>query len=271
MADDNLLSNDGNEQNGTNGYNALINDDEKATRSTYKNGMDDEDDLVIESEDEEEDDTLNLAGQNLTVLPSSICKNKGGIITTLILTKNKLTSLKGLEYFQCLQTLQLDRNGLKNINDFPKLPQLKTLWLNNNNLKNLNSLLLMLKKQCPNLEYLSLLFNPICPTMDGSTEQLHKRYRLTVIYHLPNVTFLDTEQVAFTERQEAMKRGKFLIVAKPSEEQLKDVEEVNEEDYQNDDITPYKNVQPAAFLGKGRIKYDGRESEGNRFILNQDL
>ena len=125
--------------------------------------------------------------------------------------------------------------------------------------------------QCPNLEYLSLLFNPICPTMDGSTEQKHNRYRLTVIYHLPNVTFLDTEQVKFSERQEAMKRGKFLIVAKPSEEQLKDVEDINEEDYQNDDVTPYKNVQPAAFLGKGRIKYDGRESEGNRFILNQDL
>ena len=144
---DNLLANDGNEENGVNGYNALINDDEKATRSTYKNGMDDEDDLVIESEDEEEEDTLNLAGQNLTVLPTSVCKDKGGIITTLILTKNKLTSLKGLEYFQSLQTLQLDRNGLKNINDFPKLPQLKTLWLNNNNLKNLNCLLLMLKKQ----------------------------------------------------------------------------------------------------------------------------
>ena len=147
MAEDNLLGNDGNQQNGVNGYDKLINDDEKTTRSTYKNGMDDEDDLVIESEDEEEEDTLNLAGQDLEALPTSLCKNKGGIITTLILTKNKLTSLKGLEHFQSLQTLQLDRNGLKNINDFPKLPQLKTLWLNNNNLKNLNSLLLMLKKQ----------------------------------------------------------------------------------------------------------------------------
>ncbi len=34
---------------------------------------------------------------------------------------------------------------------------------------------------------------------------------------------------------------------------------------------PYKNAEPAAFLGKGRIKYDGRESEGNRFIMNNDL
>ena len=107
--------------------------------------------------------------------------------------------------------------------------------------------------------------------MDGSTEQLHKRYRLTVIYHLPNVTVLDTEQVQKTERAEAIKRGKFLVVAKPSQEQLKDVEDINEEEYENDDVSPYKNVQPAAFLGKGRIKYDGRESEGNRFILNQDL
>ena len=34
---------------------------------------------------------------------------------------------------------------------------------------------------------------------------------------------------------------------------------------------PYQNSEPAAFLGKGKIKYDGRESEGNRFIVNTDL
>eukprot|EP01084_Bolivina_argentea_P069860 127046_1 len=259
-----LLDDDGNKDS-TN-FDEL-NDDEK-TKSYKMN--DEEEDFVIESEDEEEEDTLNLTGQNLETIPLSLCKNKGGIITTLILTKNKLNSLKGLEYFQCLTTLQLDRNGLKNINDFPKLNQLKTLWLNNNDLRNLDSLLSTLKKQCPNLEYLSLLFNPICPTMDASTEQLHKRYRLTVIYHLPNVTYLDTEQVQLKERKEAMKRGKYLIVAKPSQEQLKDIQDIIEDEY-NEDVSPYKNVKPAAFLGKGRIKYDGRESEGNRFILNQDL
>ena len=116
-----------------------------------------------------------------------------------------------------------------------------------------------------------MLFNPMCPTMDPSTEQLHTRYRLTVIYHLPSVTFLDTEAVQMKERQEAMKRGKFLIVAKPPQDQLKDVQEVLEEEEEHEDVAPYKNVKPAAFLGKGRIKYDGRESEGNRFILNQDL
>merc|ERR1712130_899185 len=136
-----------------------------------------------------------------------------------------------------------DRNGLKNINDFPKLTQLKTLWLNNNDIKHLNSLLLLLKKQSPNLEYLSLLFNPICPTMDASTDQLHKRYRLTVIYHLSHVTFLDTEQVQLRERREAMKRGKFLIVAKPPQEQLKDVQDVIDDEY-NQDVSPYKNVKP---------------------------
>ncbi len=114
-----------------------------------------------------------------------------------------------------------------------------------------------------------MLFNPICPTMDPSTEQLHTRYRLTVIYHLPTVTFLDTEAVQMKERKEAMKRGKFLNVAKPPQDQLDDVDEVA--DHEEADVAPYKNVKPAAFLGKGRIKYDGRESEGNRFILNQDL
>eukprot|EP01083_Nonionella_stella_P041412 112282_1 len=244
----------------------VIDDDEKMR--SYKMN-DEEADFVIESDDEEDDDTINLAGQNLERLSMSLCKNKGAIVTTLILTNNKLTSLKGLEYFESLKTLQLDRNGLQHINDFPKLNELKTLWLNNNNLKNLHSLLSILKKQCPHLEYLSLLFNPICPTMDPSTESLHRRYRLTVIYYLPNVSYLDTEEVQFKERQEAMRRGKFLIVAKPSQEQLKDVQDVIEDE--NEDVLPYENVKPAAFLGKGRIKYDGRESEGNRFILNQDL
>ena len=106
--------------------------------------------------------------------------------------------------------------------------------------------------------------------MDASTEQLHKRYKLTVIYHLPHINYLDTQQIELNDRKEAMKRGKFLIVAKPSSDQLKEVEDVVQDEY-HEDVAPYKNVQPAAFLGKGRIKYDGRESEGNRFILNQDL
>ena len=127
----------------------IPNDDEK-TRISYKNqSHDDDDDLVIESEDEEEGDaTLNLTGQSLESIPLSLCKNKGSSsISTLILTKNKLRSLKSLEHFQSISTLQLDRNALRHIDDFPKLPQLKTLWLNNNNLKNLHSLLLILKKQ----------------------------------------------------------------------------------------------------------------------------
>jgi len=65
--------------------------------------------------------------------------------------------------------------------------------------------------------------------MDASTEQLHKRYKLTVIYHLPHINYLDTQQIGLKDRKEAMKRGKFLIVAKPSQEQLKEVEDVIED------------------------------------------
>lgn len=46
---------------------------------------------------------------------------------------------------------------------------------------------------------------------------------------------------------------------------------VDENEDDGTDATAYKQVEPAAFLGKGRIKYDGRESEGNRFIMNNDL
>lgn len=30
-------------------------------------------------------------------------------------------------------------------------------------------------------------------------------------------------------------------------------------------------VKSVAYIGRGKIKYDGRESEGNRFITNKDL
>ncbi len=102
----------------------------------------------IKSEDEEEDGILNLTGHRLGCIPLALFKqNAPCFYTTLILNKNRLSSLKELRYFYNLTTLQLDRNGLQNINHLPKLSKLKTLWLNSNNIQNLNSLITVLKKQ----------------------------------------------------------------------------------------------------------------------------
>eukprot|EP01084_Bolivina_argentea_P276006 470828_1 len=156
-----------------------------------------EDELSIHSEDSEDDETtLNLVGQNLPMLSRSLSKNNKNapLITTLILSKNKLKSLKELKYFKNLDTLQLDNNGLEHINDFPKLSKLKTLWLNNNNLKDVNALLFVLKKQCPKIEDLSFMFNPIAETVN----------RLQFIHNFKRLRCLNGEDVIDDEKDEAV-------------------------------------------------------------------
>jgi len=101
-----------------------------------------------------------------------------------------------------------------------------------------------------------------------------------VLYTLKGLTFLDTTEVTPEERKEAETKGKFLVVKKPEDNEIKNGKEnhehieddnANNEEHVVSDSSAYKHAEPAAFLGKGKIKYDGRESEGNRFIMNQDL
>jgi hypothetical protein len=248
-------------------------DDQAQEKTTLK---DKDVDMEIETDDEEENDTvLNLSSQNLDGIPEQVAKAKGDTVYTLILTKNNIKSLKHLEYFPHLETLQLDNNKLETLDDLPKMTHLKTLWLNNNSLADLNGLLKVLLKRCPRLSYLSLLRNPVCPSVyfDHGNESRYKRYRYTMLYTLKGLTYLDTTEVTKDERKEAEARGKFLVVKKPDENdgaEAPEGEAVAPEP-ESVDVTPYQHAEPAAFLGKGRIKYDGRESEGNRFILNNDL
>jgi len=247
-----------------------------------------DDDMVIESDEEEENDNvLNLASQNLVEIPQHVAKQHGQHVTTLILTKNKLQSLQNLEHFVNVETLHLDRNCLTNIDDFPKLPKLKILWLNNNQLANIGNLLNTLSKNCTKLEYLSLLRNPLCPSIyfDHGNDGRYKRFRLTILFHLPTITFLNATEVTNEEREEAKTKGKFLQISKPQEK-----EETNDPNCDNDNVNnnnndknikndneniadsvKYKHAEPTAFIGKGRIKQDGRDSEGNRFLLDQHL
>eukprot|EP01083_Nonionella_stella_P017818 49909_1 len=166
---------------------------------SYKNITDPGDELSIESDDECGDDTLNLISHNLSVIPPVLALNKAQFVTTLILTNNALTSLHSLKWFRNLISLQLDRNSLHHIRDLPPLRSLKTLWLNNNRLTNFRSLLCILSKQTPNLEYLSLLCNPLCPI--ESNEDYQRYYRMNLVRCLPNLVFLDALQVTSRERR----------------------------------------------------------------------
>jgi hypothetical protein len=125
-------------------------------------------------------------------------------------------TLGALAPFAKLEVLVLDNNDLSSLSALPSLPVLKTLWLNNNALDDLEELLNVLSRQCPQLEYLSLLRNPCCPNeLIGKQETEYRRYRLYTKFRLPVLKNLDATKFSDAEATEAREKGKFLRSAAP--------------------------------------------------------
>ncbi|XP_078499490.1 leucine-rich melanocyte differentiation-associated protein [Lissotriton helveticus] len=128
----------------------------------------------------------------------------------------------------------------------------------------------------PNLQYLSLLGNQACPnelvSLDKDEDD-YQRYRYFVLHKLTSLKFLDTRQVTKRELEEAVARGTFMKVMKPA-----DVEESNDAVSQSPEM-PYSPLPSGArdltkhrgVLGKCRYVYYGKQSEGNRFIRDDQL
>ncbi|XP_051030704.1 leucine-rich melanocyte differentiation-associated protein isoform X2 [Phodopus roborovskii] len=186
-----------------------------------------------------------------------------------------MPSLEGLSAFRSLEELILDNNLLGDDLVLPRLPHLHTLTLNKNEISDLENLLDHLAKVTPALEYLSLLGNVACPNELVSLEKDeddYKRYRCFVLHKLPNLKFLDAQKVTRQEREEALVRGAFMKVVKPkapsgdeaafpeSHLQYTPLPSASRE------LTSHRGV-----LGKGRYFYYGRNSEGNRFIRDDQL
>jgi len=227
---------------------------------------------VIEDSSDEElvqdtKDRINLAGKNLEAIPSSIAA-RAKEVKFLTLTNNQMKFFEQLSMFTSLETLVLDKNNLKSIKGLPKIETLKTLWLNNNQIDNFDMLLFQVKQLFPNLEYLSLLRNPINPAVYFGTEneKPYQRFRRRILQELPNLRVIDTQDVTKNEREDAKRQPKYLI-ARPSQ----DEEENSEDDEPRGVSFTEEKIAPAAFIGTGKLKYDGRDSEGNRFITNLDL
>ena len=116
-----------------------------------------------------------------------------------------------------------------------------------------------MKSKAPNLKYLSLLGNPLCPDR-LSNENLrdidYQVYRYRVIYQLKSLQFLDHKAITLSEIKEASRNPNRLnrdfILFSPldnSEEQVL-----------------YRSK-----LGKQTRKYVGKQSEGNKFIRDEHL
>lgn len=227
---------------------------------------------VVDSSDEElvqdTKESINLAGRALEAIPSSVAARAPGI-RILTLTNNQMKRWTQLSHFTSLETLVLDKNNLKSLEGMPPMKTLKTLWLNNNQIDDFELILQEVQSLFPNLEYLSMLRNPINPAIyfGSENEKPYYRFRRRILQEMPKLRVIDTQDVTAKEREDAMSHPKFLV-ARPL---LEDVEDTTE-DEQSRKLSYYnEKSEPAAFIGRGRIKYDGRESEGNRFITNLDL
>lgn len=229
---------------------------------------------ILDSSDEELEqdtkDSINLAGRRLQSVPT-LATDEARRVKNLTLTNNQITNWDKLSTFTSLETLVLDKNGLKSLAALPTIETLKTLWLNNNQIEDFELILHEIKSLFPNLEYLSVLRNPINPAIyfGRENEKPYYRFRRRILQELPNLKVIDTQDVTPKEREDARRQPKFLVSSPLFEE-----DDFNEQDDQERNRKPSyydEKSAPAAFIGKGKIKYDGRESEGNRFITNTDL
>ncbi|XP_004225756.2 leucine-rich melanocyte differentiation-associated protein [Ciona intestinalis] len=188
----------------------------------------------------------------------------------LNLSHNGINDLKNIAIFVNLEILNLDNNEISDSTLFPVLPKLHSLTLNNNKIKYLQIFISRLAKHCLSLTYLSLLGNEACPheILDSNkTEKDYENYRIFVASRLSKLKFLDWKPISNQEREKGAQA--FPITPReryPSiktQESCQGLPQIAEE--------PPAVVKPANFYGHVRYKYGGKQSEGNRFIRNNDL
>jgi len=216
---------------------------------------------------------INLSSRGLNQLTENFVSRFGTTAKRLDLTDNEIKSGVNFDKMTSLEVLVLDKNNIETFDSsWPVMRNVTTLWLNNNKISDNQATMDFIAKTFPNLAYLSMMKNPACPNMyfsDGEAEA-YQRYRYYVIHRLKKLQFLDATPVDADERKEADKRGVFLTVARPKNvpkapEPVATTEEPKKREVK--EHTP----KVATFLAKGKARYDGSNSEGNRFIMNDDL
>jgi len=220
---------------------------------------------------------LSCVGQDLKLVPPWL-QTKYGDLTSVDLSYNGITVLDSLEGFTKLESLVVDSNCLEAKQDrLPRIPTLTTLCVNDNNIVDIDQWLTCVATCFPSLTYLSMLKNPACPNyFIGKDQQDYARYRLFVLHRLPGLKFLDSSPVTAQERAEAKRVGHLMRVARPSEEaqsptaSAPSVEPTSDAAEDEEDALQAPGRGKASY-GVSRYVYQGKQSEGNRFILNEDL
>lgn len=123
-----------------------------------------------------------------------------------------------LDQFDCID---FSDNDIKKLENFPLLKRLKKILINNNRITKISN---RLEESLPNLEWLILTNNEINNVDDISSLSAVKslkylsllknpivtkeNYRLSVIYHLPQLKVLDFSRIRLHERKAAEKQFK---------------------------------------------------------------
>ncbi|XP_058796546.1 leucine-rich melanocyte differentiation-associated protein-like isoform X2 [Phymastichus coffea] len=225
-------------------------------------------------------------GQRAQRVSSRLVGVVGADCWSLDLSFNELSSLSALKDFPRLRELVLDNNDLKDLSTLPTMVGLSTLSLNNNKISDVDSALERIRQCCPQISYVSILGNPGCPDQltypNANDEEDYERYRVYAIHVLPvTLRFLDSRPVTNRERTLANNRGKFFKTVRFDGKSAKSVVPTKPQDV-FDEINFHVKYTPLPIsvrspqdhkgaYGKCRYQYSGKNSEGNRFISNNDL
>lgn len=219
------------------------------------------------------DGTLSIVGQGLSTLGPEWAKRYGGRTTRLDLSFNDLASLHNIEGFTKLTGLVLDNNDIETLAGLPKLRSLTELSLNKNKLDDLGHVMEQISKCTGRLRYLSLLGNQACPNeLVAKDNDDYKKYRHAVLYDVPTLKFLDSTPVTAAEVAEAKRIGQFCKVVRPKFDDDND----EDENARESSYTPLPDTIPSkqkgtVAVGVYRERFSNSQSEGNRFILNNEL
>ena len=161
-------------------------------------------------------------GNEYTAVPDAVVIGYAREATALELSFNGFTSLRSVRDFKRIEELVVDNNRLESPLQLPPLPKLRVLSLNNNRITDLHGIVGEVKRQCPSLEFLSLLNNAACPSeLEHCTAAEYELYRHYVVKMLPRIKFLDSKEVTGSER--AASNARFEFAAVPLIRPIKDV------------------------------------------------
>ncbi|KAA6390418.1 MAG: putative leucine-rich melanocyte differentiation-associated protein [Streblomastix strix] len=243
--------------------------------------IDDQTEITSDQQDEIEEEpeiqadavpvsgSLSVVGRRIEILPVMYGQKYGKDIHSLDISHNNIRSLENVQLFPKLKSLVADNNQIDDSVDFPPLPSLETLWMNNNRITEIKRLLDQLCQRAPQLSYLSLMKNPACPhRISGNEDEDYARYRLYVLWRIPKLRFLDSSPVTTKEKQEAQRRGEFCLPKTPAQI----VSNVQTIDAQIGATADNQDgPSNSTHYGVCKYYYQGKQSEGNRFIRNQNL